>query len=232
MKVPLHIVARPAAPAAAIPVQPNAAPPPSTTSQLAAPAPKRTLSTRFTHRPTIAVLAVLACGLTAWSLVFRLPRLKLALPVQARVATLVAPGSGDSVSGLSTEEIRNRVQQVRSLMLPDREALLPVLASLEQTARSEGWSFGVTVKPPLAPLSVAPGISRIPVAVVLRSQPAASDAAPPFVRLAAWLRQISLLSRKAEVSSLVVRASPQGISEVELDLVFWALNPNEKAAPK
>ena len=88
------------------------------------------------------------------------------------------------------------------------------------------------MKPAMAPMPETPGISRIPVSVVLQAQPTTSGDAPPFARLAALLRQVSLQPKKVEVSSLVVRASPQGISEAELELVFWTLNPDEKPAPK
>jgi hypothetical protein len=226
MKATLHIVAKPAAPVAAIPLQSNATP------RAPALTPKRSGTALFTQRTTIAVLAVLACGVTVWSLAFRLPRIRMVMPVQARAATPVALQGECPSTGLSAEESHQRIQQVRTLMLPDREALLPVLASLEQAARMEGWSFGVTVKPPLVRLPVAPDLARIPVAVVMQAQPLASESAPPFVRLAALLRQVSLLTQKVDVSGLTVRASPQGISEVELELVFWTLNPDEKAAPK
>jgi len=226
VKAALHIVAKPEAPVAAIPLQPSVTPPP------AAAAPKPTVTALFTHRATVASLTLLACGLTAWSLVFRLPRIKLAMPVQARAASPVSLRGENSITGLTAEAIQQRTQEVRDLILPDREALLPVLARLEQTARAAGWSFGVTMKPAMAPMPAAPGISRVPVAVVLQAQPVTGGEAPPFARLAALLRQVSLLPKKVEVTSLVVRASPQGISEAELELVFWTLNPDEEAAPK
>ena len=121
---------------------------------------------------------------------------------------------------------------MRQRLLPGRKALVLVLAELERMAQAEGWRMDATMKPAVGPPAGVENITRYPVAVHLQNQDASATAPPPFVRLVTFLRQLSLLDKQVEVTSLSVQSTPAGITSADLDMHFWSLNPDAKAAAK
>jgi hypothetical protein len=223
MKAPLTIVARAPAPAAANPPAPTAIP--------AVKAPPRPDHTKL-QSALIASLVLLACTLTAWNLFVRLPQMSLVERVHARQLPGLQPSAAQAAGRLSAEEVQRRVEKVRERMLPGRKALVPLLAELERMARTEGWRMDAAMKPPVGAPAGVENVLRYPVAIHLQNQADPGSGPPAFVRLASWLRRLSLLGQRVEVASLSVQSTPSGISAADLELHFWSLNPDAKVAAK
>ena len=174
-------------------------------------------------------VALFCAALIGWSLLIRLPQQKRLLAVSARELP-VPPPFGTNVSESDLALLRDQVRESSSVLFRKSDEIGPVVSQLEAGARSLGWRAEVTIKPAVPAPHGIKELTLHPVWIELSSEPGQTQ--PGHLRLLAWLREISSLEKRIEVSTLKLQSSGGGLDEAHVELRLLSLNPNEEAAAK
>ena len=169
------------------------------------------------------------CAILGWSLLIRLPQQKRLLAVSARELPVPSP-LGASFSESDLAALRDRVQESSSALLRKSEEIGPIISRLETSARSLGWRAEVTIKPAIPVPHGLKDLTMHPVWIGLSTEPGQPE--PGHLRLFAWMREISSLEKRVEISTVKLQSSGKGLDEANVELRFFSLNPHEEAAAK
>jgi hypothetical protein len=175
--------------------------------------------------PTLTVCAVLL----GWALIFREAQGRKALIVMAR-STPPVRGTNAPVTAESLAQLKEQQLARSRALIRERKEIPPILSQLELRARELGWHCERAIKPPVtAPFGLT-NLTLHPVSLHLTSGEAAST--PAYHRFAEWLRAISSLPQRSEITQLELRADAKGLGSAVLTLHFYSANDHAEASTK
>ena len=187
--------------------------------------------TTITRPRWIWSIATLTIALFVWSLAIRRPAGERYLAVSARALAL--GGGHESLTNLTSadlQHLRQEVDDVKKALVKDRKELLPLLFSLETTARREGWRCERSMMPVQTYANTLTNLELHP--VVFRLYPTTAVTPGLYTPLLRWLHAVSDLEKRAEIASLNVQADASGIQRADVRIHFFSLNRNEETPSK
>lgn len=175
--------------------------------------------------PTLAVCA----ALLGWALIIREAQGRKALIVMAR-STPAARGTNAVVTAESLAALKEQHLSRSRPLIRERREIPPLLSQLELRARELGWHCERALKPAVA----APfGLTNLTLhAATLHLTAGDHDGAPPFHRFADWLRSLSSLPCRSEITQLDLKADANGLGSAVLTLQFYSVNHHAEASTK
>ena len=214
--------------APATPVEPL--PGPAAPAPLAAaPSRRRRLMDVATSYWVSAPVLALALALLGWSGV-RFGRANLV--VKAREQSAAADSLRPAPAPEEIAHLRQTLDQAATNYLADREAIVPLVAAMEERARQAGWRLEVALQPALPPLPGLERARRFP-ATLRFEQPASGTNGPASTRqLTALFDEFCRTKHKVDLARLSIRANDEGITTARAEIHFWTKSPDEKTAAK
>lgn len=175
--------------------------------------------------PALAV----AAALFAWSLYERGSDLAGLRSVNARELTAPKPAA-KPVTEEDLASLRQRIKSLNPTLVQERTQLAPILSLIELKAHHLGWRDEMSTKPEIPMTGGMKDLTVLPVSVRLIDSGQSSQ--PGHLRLLTWLRELDSLGKRVEVSSLQLRTLGNGLSEVQVELLFFGLKSHEETSPK
>jgi hypothetical protein len=215
------------------PASASAAAPSTAEVRLTSPPRRRSPHERWVKALTawrVAVPMLAACtALLGWALIFREAQGRKALIVMAR-STPAAKGTNAVVTAESLAVLKEQQLSRSRPLIRERKEILPLLSQLEIRARELGWHCERALKPAVA----APfGLTNLTLhAATLHLTAEDHAGTPPFHRFADWLRSISSLPCRSEITQLDLKADANGLGSAVLTLQFYSANHHAEASTK
>ena len=179
---------------------------------------------------TVAGPVLLVCGAAFyWSLVVRLPASQQWLKVQARHT----PSAVQTNQGVTMDELaalRKAADARSASLIRHRKEIPSLLVRLEAQARELGWRCETSLRPAVPAPGGVRELTMHPVAIALHYEYVPPERA--YAGFLAWLRTISTLPRRAEVSAVQLQSPGHGLNGAQVELNFFSLNGNEETPPK
>lgn len=191
------------------------------------PSRRRKLMDAATAYWVSAPVLVLALALLAWSGA-RFGRANLV--VKAREQSTAVDSLRPVPAPEETARLSQTLDQAATNYLTGREAIVPLVAAMEERARQSGWRLEVALQPALPPVRGLERARRFP--ATLRFEPSASGTNGPAstAQLTALFDEFCRTKHKVDLARLSIRANDEGITAARAEIHFWTRLPDEKTA--
>lgn len=142
-------------------------------------------------------------------------------PVRSTNATITAEGLAQL----------KELQLTRSrALIRERKEIPPILSQLEMHARRLSWNCECALRPPVAAPFGLTNLTLHPVSLHLTSEE--NTGTSSFLRFAEWLRIVSSLPQRSEITHLDLQANADGLGSAVLTLHFYSANDHAEASTK